>query len=103
MGLGPNGSSLLHKLGLLKAHEIPFEDFVSLIKAEQTRRTLARAMGRLVRMNKDRSANSNANPRKPKQQTLEALGFNPVLCEAMRKQGKTDSQIIQILKQKGLV
>jgi hypothetical protein len=99
MGLGPKGTSLLHKLGLKQAWEMSHEELTELVRKDRDRRTIQRAMGRLTALLKTTSRPKKKQP----SVTLESLGFLPHICQALRKGGQSDSQIIKTLKEKGLL
>ena len=94
-GLAPHNTSLLHKLGRKAAWEMSTEELLTKVTAEQIRRSFQRAMGRVIRMNKD----------KPKRQkaTLESLGLAPEICERMRASGLSESQLIAKIQKVGLL
>ena len=112
MGLGPRGTSLLHKLGKLQAWEMSYEELRELVHKDRERRTIARAMGRLTAMLKDESGKKKrsekpSSSRKPKASakvvTLESLGLDPLLITGLRKSGKSDTAIIKSMQEKGLL
>lgn len=94
--IGPNGKSLLHKLGLQLAHEMPEQSFLELISREQERRTFQRAMGRVIRKAKD-------HPTKLKLIRLEQLGLDPDTCTRLRATGMDESILIRKIKEAGLI
>lgn len=93
--MGPNGTSLLEKLGFKRAHLMNEDELLSLVTKEQARRSVARAIGRVVRQAKGKK------PEKIK--TLEDVGLNPITCVKLRQSGKSDLEIIQQMQQKGLL
>ena len=101
-GIGPAGSSLLHKLGLKKAHEISLEELELIVAKNQTYRSVQRALGRIKKME---TTNSEGRKRAIKKQpiTLESLGFAPAIITALRSKGIADDKIIASLQQKGLL
>jgi hypothetical protein len=100
MGLGPNSSSLLNKLGKKQAWEMTLEELTELVSADQARRTVQRAMGRVLRQSKD---DGSAAKSKRAPLTLEKLGFAPAICERLRISGKSEKEIIKALNEKGLL
>ena len=93
--MGPNGTSLLHKLGLQRAHEMSPDVLLSMVVLEQHRRSVARVAGRIIR---------SAKGKKPaKLMKLEDLGLAPLTCVRLRSSGKSDLEIIRALQQKGLL
>lgn len=100
MGLGPQATSLLKKLNKKQAWEMSASELTELITADQTRRTVQRAMGRVLRQSKDDGTLAKAK-RQPL--TLEKLGFAPAICEQLRLTGKTEAELIKLMQQKGLL
>lgn len=100
MGLGPNGTSLLSKLGKKQAWEMTIDELVTLITADQARRTIQRSMGRSLRAAKDDGSAAKAK-RAPA--TLESLGFAPSICNQLRLTGKSEAELIRMMKDKGLL
>lgn len=100
MGLGPNTTSLLHKLCKLAAWEIPLDEFEQLIMADQARRTIQRSMGRSLRQAK---ADGSAAKAKRQAPTLESLGFAPSICDQLRLTGKSEAELIRLMREKGLL
>lgn len=100
MGLGPNGQSLLTKLGKKAAWEMTNDELTQLITADQTRRSIQRAMGRVLRQSK---ADGSAAKAKRQPLTLEKLGFAPAICTQLRLSGKSESELIKLMQAKGLL
>lgn len=100
MGLGPNHSSLLAKLGKKQAWEMTDEELQSMVAADQVRRSIQRAMGRVLRQSKEDGTAAKAKRKAP---TLEGLGFAPDICTRLRLSGKTEKEIIKALNDKGLL
>ena len=100
MGLGPNGTSLLTKLGKKQAWEMTSDELVTLVIADQGRRTIQRAMGRVLRQSKDDGSAAKA---RKKPATLESFGFAPAICAQLRLTGKSESELIKLMKDKGLL
>ena len=93
--MGPNGTSLLHKLGSLRAFEMSEGALLDMVVKEQHRRSVARVAGRIIR---------SAKGKKPaKLMKLEDLGLAPLTCTKLRASGKSDLEIIRGLQQKGLL
>ena len=100
MGLGPNQSSLLTKLGKRQAWEMTPDEIIALVTADQARRTVQRSMGRVLRQAKDDGSAAKAKRKPP---TLEGLGFTPEICTQLRLTGKTEAELIKLMQQKGLL
>lgn len=112
MGLGPNNSYLLHKLGLKVAHELSDEELQAIVAKDQERRTIQRSMGRAYRMlaEDDESTSikvgrprTKSRVKKPPAETLEAYGIKHELCERLRSTGKPDWQLILELQGAGIL
>jgi len=95
-GIGPNNTSLLHKQLKLAAWEMTDEQLLLIVEKEQTRRTFQRAMGRIIRSNKDKP------PSRPKL-TLEQLGLAPAICEMLRAKGTDEATLIRQIQKAGLL
>ncbi|KKK53860.1 hypothetical protein LCGC14_3090530 [marine sediment metagenome] len=93
--MGPNGTSLLHKLGSLRAFEMSEGALLDMVVKEQHRRSVARVAGRIIRSAKGTKA--------AKLMKLEDLGLAPLTCIKLRSSGKSDLEIIRALQQKGLL
>ena len=100
MGLGPNQSSLLTKLGKKQAWEMTTNELTAMVASDQTRRSVQRAMGRVLRQSK---ADGSAAKAKRAPLTLEKLGFAPAICEQLRLTGKTEAELIKLMQAKGLL
>ena len=100
MGLGPNNSSLLQKLGKRQAWEMSIDELIPFITADQVRRTLQRAMGRSLRQSRDDGSAAKAKRKPP---TLESLGFAPSICDQLRLTGKSEAELIKMMRAKGLL
>lgn len=100
MGLGPNQTSLLTKLGKKQAWEMTLNELTALITADQARRTIQRSLGRSLRKAKDDGTAAKAK-RAPA--TLESLGFAPSICSQLRLTGKSEAELIKLMRQKGLL
>jgi hypothetical protein len=100
MGLGPNNQSLLTKLGKKQAWEMTPNELETIIAADQARRTVQRAMGRVLRQSREDGTKAKAN-RAPL--TLERLGFAPAICSQLRLTGKSEAELIKLMRAKGLL
>lgn len=100
MGLGPNKTSLLTKLGKKQAWEMTTNELVALVTADQARRSVQRAIGRALRQSK---ADGSLAKSKRAPATLESLGFAPAICEQLRLTGKSETELIKLMKDKGLL
>jgi hypothetical protein len=90
-GISSKGTSLLHKMGRLRAFEMLPEALLQMVTLEQRRRSFQRAIGRTLRAAKGKS--------KPKIKTLESLGLAPEIITRLRASGvKEETLIIQIQK-----
>ena len=94
--LGPNGTSLLHKLGKQLAHEIPEIDYIALIVKEQERRTFQRAIGRIVRSNKGKSNTTKITH-------LEQLGLSPIIIAKLRATTRSEAELLKQIQKAGLL
>mgnify|MGYP001604596983 CR=1 FL=1 len=108
--LGPQGGSLLHKLGGKLAYELPTVELEALVAKAQEKRSIDRAIGRLHKMITDpssapRSGSKVKRLRAPKTLTLESAGLMPSVASLLRKQwdGHSDIEILQLLQGKGLL
>lgn len=100
MGLGPNQTSLLSKLGKKQAWEMSIEELTVLISADQARRSVQRAMGRVLRQSKE---DGSAARTKRAPLTLEKLGFAPAICAQLRLTGKSEAELIKLMQAKGIL
>lgn len=103
MGLGANSTSLLHKLGLKKAHEIPLLEYQAFVKAQQTKRSLSRAVAVLQKLSNEPSKRSKRAD-SPPVITLESL-TSPSIAQKLRAQWpqKPDFELILLLKARGVL
>lgn len=112
MGCGPQGSSLLAKLGKLQAWEMSDETLQALVANDQLRRTKERALGRLrktleeqddteFKIKKGRPKTKSKVKKAP--ESLEGYGLPPQLCQKLRATGKPDWQLILELQGAGLL
>lgn len=96
--LGPQGISLLHKLGYKRAFEMTEAELMVLVEADRERRIKQRTLGRVIKAGKEKQ------PKAPKVEiTLESLGFAPNIIEKLRANGQPDSAIIATLRKAGLI
>ena len=100
MGLGPNQTSLLSKLGKRQAWEMTIDELIPIITADQARRTIQRSLGRSLRIAKDDGSAAKAKRKPP---TLESLGFAPSICDQLRLTGKSEAELIKLMRLKGLL
>ena len=100
MGLGPNKQSLLTKLGKKQAWEMTNDELTQLVTHDQARRSIQRAMGRVLRQSK---ADGSAAKAKRAPLTLDKLGFAPAICEQLRLTGKSEAELIKLMQAKGLL
>lgn len=104
MGLGPNGSSLLHKLGQKAAYELTEGELLALVEADRTRRITQRTLGRVMRQTKDKPPKTTKSGKvKAAPQSLESLGLDPNIIAKLRADGKSDAELILLLRKAGLV
>ena len=100
MGLGPNATSLLTKLGKKQAWEMTLDELTQIITADQVRRTIQRSLGRSLRQSK---TDGSAAKAKKAPATLESLGFAPSVCSQLRLTGKSEATLIKLMGEKGLL
>jgi len=100
MGLGPNSSSLLTKLGKKQAWEMTLNELTALVTEDQARRTIQRSVGRTLRQAR---ADGSAAKAKRKPPTLESLGWAPEICNQLRLTGKSEAELIRLMRDKGLL
>jgi hypothetical protein len=114
--IGPQETSLLHKLGLKVAYEMSDDELQGIVAKDQHRRTVERAMGRLQRNLSEADDEGTYTPKKvgrPRTksrvkkelppQTLEGFGIASALCLKLRATGKPDWQIILELQGAGII
>ena len=90
----------MQKLGKKQAWEMTIDELTSIITADQARRTIQRSMGRSLRAAKDDGTAAKAK-RQPA--TLESLGFAPSICSQLRLTGKSEAELIKLMREKGLL
>ena len=102
--LGPQATSLLHKLGQRLAYELPTVELEALVVKAQEKRSIDRAIGRLNKMIKE-DGSKVKRLKTPKTLTLDSAGINPQIATLLRQQweGKSDIEILQLLQGKGLL
>lgn len=99
-GIGPNGTSLLDKLGLKGIKDMSNDELRKLVSGDRLNRTLVRTAGRIKRIAKsEKEANYKPKP----QPTLESIGLAPALITKLRSGGKSDAEIISTMKARGLI
>lgn len=103
MGLGPNGSSLLTKLGKRQAWEMTIDELTTIITSDQARRTIQRSLGRSLRAAISDGTAAKAKRAERKAPTLESLGFAPAICNQLRLTGKSEAELIKLMREKGLL
>lgn len=123
MGLGPNNSSLLHKLGQKQAWEMTDDELHAIVAKDQHRRTVDRAIARLEKVlaedddstytprrgrAKTKSTVKSSTARRKKSSkaevgTLEGFGLSPDLIAKLRSTGKPDFQLILELQAAGVI
>ena len=96
-GIGPKGTSLLTKLGLKSVSEMTDEELRVLVSNDRTYRSQQRAVGRAKRIM------SNKPPKVERVVNLESIGITPALIVKLRASGRTDTEIIKDMKQRGLL
>ena len=106
--LGPQSTSLLHKLGYKLAYELPLSELELLVAKAQEKRSIDRAIGRLNKMIADDKGKGGSKVKRlktPKTLTLESSGLAPQVAAMLRKQwdGHSDIEILQLLQGKGLL
>lgn len=110
--IGPNNSSLLHKLGLKPAYELSDQELQEIVEKDQRRRTIERSTGRAQKMaDEDESISikkvgrprTKSRVKKEPVDTLEGYGLAPALCQKLRAGGKPDWQLILELQGAGII
>jgi hypothetical protein len=96
MGIGPNGSSLLAKLGSKAAWEMTEGELIKLVQSEQERRSKARALGRVVRATKGKTPQVKITK-------LEQLGIAPEICVRLRASGVEELELIKKIRAAGIL
>jgi|SRR6187401_202811 len=112
MGIGPNQTSLLHKLGKKAAWEMSDLELHELVAKEQERRTIQRALGRAAKM-MEVDTEGTYTPRVGRPRTksrvkktpakLEDFGLKADLITKLRATGKPDFQLILELQGAGII
>lgn len=97
-GIGPRGSSLLNKLGIKRIDQLTDDELRELVLNDRTRRSQVRALGRAKRM-----MQRPKTPATRRNQTLDSFGLAPALVTKLRSTGKSDSELILLLKEKGII
>lgn len=113
--IGPNQTSLLHKLGKKLAYEMTDEELHLLVAKEQERRTIQRALGRAAKMMMTEEDDGTYVPKvgrprtksrvkkKEEPQKLEDFGLKGELITKLRATGKPDFQLILELQGAGII
>ena len=92
-------TTLLDKLGLKSLGQMSDDELRQLVSKDRQNRTMVRAAGRIKRIAKD-----EAQPKTHKAlPTLEATGLAPALIVKLRASGKSDAELIAILKARGVI
>lgn len=94
-GIGRNNTSLLHKTGRLRAFEMTSLQLEEMVRTEQTRRSFQRAVGRTLRINKNKPS--------PAITSLEQLGLAPEICILLRAKGLSEVTLIAQIRKAGLL
>lgn len=90
--------SILSKLGLKGIGQMTEDELRSLVSLDRQNRVMVRTAGRINRIAKDK-----AQPKTHKVDTLEALGLGSELIQKWRASGKSDGELISLLKAKGIL
>lgn len=113
--IGPQGTSLLRKLGFKPAYEMSDDEIQGIVAKDQHRRTVERALGRLQKVLADdeegtytpkkvgRPRTKSRVKKELPPQTLEAFGIAAPLCQKLRASGKPDWQLILELQGAGIL
>lgn len=96
MGIGPKGSSLLSKLRLKPLGEMSDEELQTLVSADRSRRSQQRVLGRAKRIMKRETKTH-------REVTLESIGLAPRLIEKLRESKKSDSELIEMLREREII
>ena len=99
MGIGPKESSLLSKIKLKSISEMTDDELREFISADRTRRSQQRALGRAKRLIHTKGPSKKRSSRI----TLESIGLRPRLLQKLRATGRTDPEIIDLLREKGVI
>ena len=94
-GIGPNHTSLLHKMGRLRAFEMTDKQLLEMVTTEQRRLSFQSAVGRTLRIAKDHPKRSPL--------TLESLGLAPEIITRLRASGADEAQLIAKIRKAGLL
>lgn len=118
--IGPNKTSLLHKLGQKLAWEMTEAELHELVAKEQQRRTIQRALGRAQRVIESdedgtytlkqkgpgrprTKSRVKATKKKDEPAKLEDFGLKGDLVVRLRATGKPDFQLILELQMAGII
>lgn len=91
-------NQLLEKLGIKNIKDLTDDELRSLVSQDRWNRQATRIAGRIKRQAKDDKA-----PKTKKIATLESIGLAPEFIVKLRASGKTDGEIITVLKAKGII
>lgn len=113
--IGPSGTSLLLKLGKTPTFEMSDQEIQDIVRADQHRRTVERALGRIARTMEEPEEDGTYKPKvgrprtksrvkeKKAPQTLEGFGLAKEICQKLRATGKPDWQLILELQGAGIL
>jgi hypothetical protein len=92
--------TILSKLGLKSIQELSDDELRQLVSLDRQNRAMTRAAGRIKRIKKDEAA-----PKTHRVVTLESTGLAAPLIASLRQKnpGKTDGELIAILKSRGII
>lgn len=124
MGLGPNHTSLLHKIGKKQAWEMTDDELQAIVAKDQHRRTIDRSIARLEKVLSEDDSDTYTPRRagRPKTKStvktstktrkkrspsssdnLESFGLSTDLIAKLRQTGKPDFQLILELQAAGVI
>lgn len=89
---------MLNKLGFPTISELSEAQLRELIANDRVRRVTTRAAGRINRIAKDKTS-----PKIKLSPTLESVGLAPALIAKLRASGKSDEELITLMKSKGVI
>jgi hypothetical protein len=92
-------SNLLDKLGIKGIKDLSTEELRKLVSDDRQYRALTRAAGRIARVKKDEKQVKTPRPLP----TLESTGLAASLIAKLRLTGKSDNELIAMLKEKGVI
>ena len=96
---------ITHKLGGLLAYEMPLEALHTLVRNAQLKRSINRAIIRSSKIAADKKTTAAGAKRITRTVSLSASGLADGSIKMLREQwpGKTDAQLLDMLKGKGLL